>query len=337
VLKVVTNKGSLNGTTRFIWGGGGDWQCLEERDSSGDLVARFTYAPGYIDAVAVQERDLNSDSDFLDSNELVYYHQNTLFSVYALSDSGENVVERYRYDAYGAVTVLDADGSADADGLSDVENPYVFTGRRLDVESGLMQYRNRYYSPTLGRFMSRDPQQHHDSHDLYSYVGERPTTRSDPTGEARHVIYECSLTSSALVGECGCTRMCYYSCVPVEHHSRGTMSPTCDELDISKLSYTPVKHKSSLLCRLTGGWIGSPGDCQQTFRDAQYWSHYQLPGPDRNCSVTECVRKAESTREIALEACDQIKDPVEKAICIGGAEAACSMAVAICEAWCKNR
>jgi hypothetical protein len=100
-------------------------------------VARYTYAPGYVDALAVQERDLNSDDDFGDANEVVYYHQNTLFSVMALTDANESVVERYRSDAYGAVTVLDADGSADADGLSDVENPYTFTGRRLDDESGL--------------------------------------------------------------------------------------------------------------------------------------------------------------------------------------------------------
>ena len=87
VLKVVTNKGSLNGTTRFLWGGDSDWQCLEERGSDGDLVARYTYSPGYIDAVAMQERDLNADSDFADANEVVYYHSNTLFSVYALSDA----------------------------------------------------------------------------------------------------------------------------------------------------------------------------------------------------------------------------------------------------------
>jgi len=110
--------------------------------------ARFTYAPGYIDAVAVQERDLNSDSDFGDTNEVVYYQANTLFSAYALTDGNGSVVERYRYDAYGGCTVLDPDGSVDADGLSDVKNPYVFTGRRLDPESGLMQYRHRCYSPT---------------------------------------------------------------------------------------------------------------------------------------------------------------------------------------------
>lgn len=59
-----------------------------------------------------------------------------MFSVYALSDSGGSVIERYRFDAYGAATVLDADGSVDADGLSDVKNPYAFTGRRLAPESG---------------------------------------------------------------------------------------------------------------------------------------------------------------------------------------------------------
>ena len=154
----MTNKGGLNGTTRFIWGAEGDWQCLEERDGNDALVARFTYAPGYIDAVAVQERDppaprlrrggLNADSDFGDTNEVVYYQANTLFSVYALSDGDGSVVERYRFDAYGGCTVLDPDGSVDADGLSDVRNPYVFTRRRLDPESALMQYRYRYYSPT---------------------------------------------------------------------------------------------------------------------------------------------------------------------------------------------
>jgi len=101
--------------------------------------------------VAVQERDLNADNDFADDDEVVYYHSNTLFTVYAVSDASETVIERYRYDPYGACTVLDADGSVDADGLSDVENPYTFTARRLDAESGLMQYRFRDYLPGVGR------------------------------------------------------------------------------------------------------------------------------------------------------------------------------------------
>lgn len=92
------------------------------------------------------------------------------------------VVEPYRYDGYGAVTVLDADWSVDGDSLSDVENPYVFTGRRLDAESGLMQYRNRYYDAVLGRFVSRDPLGYLDSLNLSSYVGGRISGVADPSG-----------------------------------------------------------------------------------------------------------------------------------------------------------
>jgi len=199
ILKVVTNKGDLNGTTRFVWGGSYEqlatsndqlagWQCLEERDGSGNLVARFTYAPGYIDAPARQERDLNADDDFGDDDEVVWYHANTLFSVYALTDGSENVVERYRYDAYGACAVLDADFSADSDGISDVGNPYRFTARRLDVESRLMQYRHRYYAPHLGRFISRDSAGYIDAYNLVSYALGRPTVLADPEGRAVVVV-----------------------------------------------------------------------------------------------------------------------------------------------------
>jgi RHS repeat-associated protein len=182
VLKVVTNKGSLNGTTRYIWGGDSSWQCLEERDGSDDLVARYTYSPGYIDAVAVQERDLNSDDDFGDDDEVVYYHGNTLHSTYCLTDDGETVVERYRFDGYGACTVLDADGSDDSDNASDVDNPFLFTGRRLDSEWAGMQYRHRSYSATLGRFVSRDLAGHVDGANLYCYALGGPTRQLDPWG-----------------------------------------------------------------------------------------------------------------------------------------------------------
>lgn len=186
VRKAVTNKGGLNGTTRFVWGGDGDWQCLEERDGSDNLVARFTYSPGYIDAVAVQERDLNADSDFGDTNEVVYYQANTLFSIYALSDLTGSVVERYRYDAYGGCTVLDADGSADADGLSDVKNPYTFTARRLDQETGLMQYRWRCYCPAIGRFIGPDLRRPL-AWNLFVFVGSKPCLLADPLGLAPNI------------------------------------------------------------------------------------------------------------------------------------------------------
>jgi RHS repeat-associated protein len=105
-----------------------------------------------------------------------------MFSTYALSDADGTIVERYKYDAYGAPTVLDADWGADADGLSDGGNPYLFTGRRLDPAPGLMQYRNRYYDPGLGRFIRRDPSAYANGLCLYEYSASSPTVLLDPLG-----------------------------------------------------------------------------------------------------------------------------------------------------------
>lgn len=53
-------------------------------------------------------------------------------------------------------------------------NPFRFTGRRLDAETGLYYYRTRYYSPTLGRFLQTDPVGYGDNMNMYAYVGNQP-------------------------------------------------------------------------------------------------------------------------------------------------------------------
>lgn len=88
-------------------------------------------------------------------NDKYYYHYDGLGSVTALSDSDGDTVEQYRYDVFGNVTITDPT-DAELDG-SAVGNPYMWTGRRLDEETGLYYFRARYYEPELGRFLSPDP------------------------------------------------------------------------------------------------------------------------------------------------------------------------------------
>ncbi len=74
----------------------------------------------------------------------------------ALFSSSGTVLERYEYDAYGYCRVLHPTTYADdPDGISEKKNPYLFTGRRLDIldrNSLIIQYnRNRCGETEAGR------------------------------------------------------------------------------------------------------------------------------------------------------------------------------------------
>jgi RHS repeat-associated protein len=80
----------------------------------------------------------------------------------------------YGYDSYGAPSVA---------GLSS-NNPQQYTGREYDTETGLQNNRARYYSPSLGRFISQDPADiGGGSINMYEYAHSDPVNLSDPNGD----------------------------------------------------------------------------------------------------------------------------------------------------------
>ena len=112
-------------------------------------------------------------------SQTLYYLTNGLGSPMLLVDGTGAVVERYAYDAYGTTTTFDPGWGAPL-GASRVGSPYLFTGRRLDPETGLLHFRARMYSPNQGRFVSRDPSGYTDGWNLYrAYFVPNAT---DPTG-----------------------------------------------------------------------------------------------------------------------------------------------------------
>ena len=144
-----------------------------EADPNYDATAMYSYHPHYVDAVAVRMRDADTHVYLQDAN----------FNVTAVVDDAGSVVERYSYTPYGEVTVLDASFSPVTGNTSDIGNEILYTGRRLDPETGLQINRNRFYASHLGRWLSRDPIGYDGSEwNLYEYVSSNPAGFRDAQG-----------------------------------------------------------------------------------------------------------------------------------------------------------
>jgi RHS repeat-associated protein len=81
------------------------------------------------------------------SGAIAYFVRDAKTNVVALVDDVGAVVAQYSYDAYGRRTEIVP---------APQYQPLGFQGRILDPESGLYNFRRRYYDPDVGRFTSAD-------------------------------------------------------------------------------------------------------------------------------------------------------------------------------------
>ncbi len=153
------------------------WQVLEER-VGGQVKAQYVWSPVYVDALILRNRDTNGDGTL---DDRLYVVQDANYNVTALFDNAGNVVERYVYDPFGQVTVLDAGWNVLAS--SAFGWLHLHQGGRFDATSGLYHFRYRDYSPTLGRWNSLDPIRYEAGDvNLYRALGNDLPNRLDPSG-----------------------------------------------------------------------------------------------------------------------------------------------------------
>jgi RHS repeat-associated protein len=136
----------------YVWSGN---TLSEERDGTGANVTKRFFGGG---------EQINGTS--------YYFTRDHLGSVREMADSTGAAHAQYEYDPYGVRTKVS--GNLDAD--------FGFTGYWHHGPSGLDLSLYRAYSPTLGRWLSRDPIGEVGGLNLYGYVHGNPLNKIDTSG-----------------------------------------------------------------------------------------------------------------------------------------------------------
>jgi RHS repeat-associated protein len=134
---------------------------IEETNSTGGVVARYS-----------QTQNIDEPLAMLRSAATSYFHADGLGSVTSLSNAAGSIANTYTYDSFGKLTA--STGS--------LVNPFQYTARESDTETGLYYYRARYYDPSTGRFLGEDQIGNDEGANLYLYTRNNPINFNDPSG-----------------------------------------------------------------------------------------------------------------------------------------------------------
>ena len=149
-------------------------------NGNGQIIADVTEGKYYQADCYVQSTGITAKYSFTNGRKTAYeyYLKNAHGDVVGITDDTGAVKKIYRYDAFGVEKNKDESDT----------NAFRYCGEYYDKESDTIYLRARYYSPTTGRFISRDsdPGTSADplSLNLYTYCHNNPVLYTDPSGHS---------------------------------------------------------------------------------------------------------------------------------------------------------
>ena len=158
-----------SGTNWFVYDG---VHVVADLNEAGGMVRSYVWGPG-ID-------NLLSMTSYGASTNTYYALKDHLGSVLAMTDASGNIVESYKYDAWGRTTSYGSSGGEL--NSSAIGNRYCWQGREYSFRTGFYYFRARWADPVTGRWLSNDPIGISGGLNQYVFCGNNPVSFTDPFG-----------------------------------------------------------------------------------------------------------------------------------------------------------
>lgn len=175
----------------FLYDG---WNMIAELDDSGQPTASYVYGLDLSQSMQ-GAGGIGGLLTRVDAGGDYTYSYDANGNVAQMVDSAGNIAAHYEYDPFG--------NTVNAAGTLAETNPYRFSTKYFDNETGLYYYGNRYYLPELGRWLTRDPIAEKGGLNLYGFVENRPTGQVDKLGLAVYVAYRRMANSLSFLWDLG--------------------------------------------------------------------------------------------------------------------------------------
>ena len=191
---IFTNSGTtLSSQTLYIFDG---WKCVAELDSTGQSIRKYTWGLDIANRLG--------DASTGNVGALLWLVDTATAKTHIhLYDKNGNVTSlvdtttrkrsaTYEYNAFGQLITCYGEYAK--------LNPFRFSTKYLDSQTGLYYYGYRHYDPAIGRWTSRDPIAEKGGMNLYGFVSNKSTTTIDVLGRAFDIGIGSSGTVAVTLG-----------------------------------------------------------------------------------------------------------------------------------------